>query len=323
MNEQEALKRKNAKIRELNAMAIRFPEAHKYCGGAIDAFNALGGDADIDDVELLFATYGRVIPLFHKPAHEAQLRSALSQMAAGAKSEDMREAAIRGIAESDIRSGIIHSTYVRKYPDLWESVSDLVAQHDEAYGAKVFSRSWKKLSRGGTLNYYFGNHEDLIAGKRILHIAPEAETSEWFRSRADALSMDYTTLNLGGDVDFVEDLTAMEIDDSQFDWIICHRVLEHIFDHKGAMSEAYRVLKPGGIFNVSVPESMHMPNSEEWLIPDLSHHHHYRQYGADVAPLLDSVGFETKPVSWVLDRTPEELDEGGAYPLRMYNACRS
>ena len=38
-----------------------------------------------------------------------------------------------------------------------------------------------------------------------------------------------------------------------FDAVICSEVLEHIPDHRGAIAEAFRVLRPGGMLAVSVP----------------------------------------------------------------------
>lgn len=42
-------------------------------------------------------------------------------------------------------------------------------------------------------------------------------------------------------------------DDDEFDVVICTEVLEHLFDPVVAVKEAYRVLKPGGRYIVTVP----------------------------------------------------------------------
>ncbi len=326
-NSKEILKRLNARRREIEAMIHRFPQLATFGGSVEDIAKDVDPhinirDMDNDDLQALFKAYCETIPTFHEPAREAQIRNALFHFRNAAQTDELRKKANRALAKSDIRSGVIHSVIVRQHPDLWDSVRDLVAQHDAAYGASIFSRTWESLSRGKALTYYFASHENLLEGKKILHIAPEGEARDWFQSRASALNMTYTTLNLGGDVDFIEDLTALDIPDQSFDWIISHRVLEHIFDDMSAIRETYRVLKPGGIFNVSVPESMQLPKSEEWLIPDYSHHHHYRQYGANFADLLSSAGFEVEPVNWLVKQSIEKLDAAGTYPLRIYNAQR-
>jgi len=57
--------------------------------------------------------------------------------------------------------------------------------------------------------------------------------------------------------------------DNYFDLVICSEVLEHIPDHKKAVSEIIRVLKPGKNLVVSVPG--YMPEKICWL---LSHDYH-------------------------------------------------
>jgi len=310
MNEREAEKRLSAKRRELAAMQTAFP--------ALPALD-LGAGADLDHI---FQAYVALIPRFHAPALAAQERTALTMLGASAHDPALKLRASRLIAESDIRSHIVYSAHVRKFPDLWRSVQPELLRHEAAYGAPVFTRTWKSYSRGKTLAFSFAHIERDLEGKRVLHIAPEAELSAWFSTRGPALGARYETVNLGGEVSFVEDLTALELDDSSFDWVICHRVLEHIFDDAAAIREAFRILRPGGIFNVSVPESMQCAATEMWAIPDLSHHHHYRQYGADFAAKLATAGFEVEVVEWLLKAPAETLEAAGAYPLRMYNALR-
>lgn len=46
---------------------------------------------------------------------------------------------------------------------------------------------------------------------------------------------------------------TLPFEDAKFDKIICGEVLEHVHDKDAALSEIARVLKPGGMFVVSVP----------------------------------------------------------------------
>lgn len=41
------------------------------------------------------------------------------------------------------------------------------------------------------------------------------------------------------------------------------------------------MLRPGGVLNISGPQSMQLAGSNECVIPDESHHRHVRQYGRD------------------------------------------
>ncbi|KKS03406.1 MAG: Methyltransferase type 11 [candidate division WWE3 bacterium GW2011_GWE2_42_25] len=49
------------------------------------------------------------------------------------------------------------------------------------------------------------------------------------------------------------DITKLRFPDNYFDKIVCTEVLEHIDDDVTAIKELYRVLKPGGIIAITVP----------------------------------------------------------------------
>lgn len=51
----------------------------------------------------------------------------------------------------------------------------------------------------------------------------------------------------------VATITRLPFPEGIFDAVICSEVLEHIDNHKGAVAELLRVLKPGGTLAVSVP----------------------------------------------------------------------
>lgn len=57
--------------------------------------------------------------------------------------------------------------------------------------------------------------------------------------------------------------------DGSFDHVICSEVLEHIHDYQSVLREIHRVLKPGGLFAVSVPRF-----GPEWLCWRLSSAYH-------------------------------------------------
>ena len=70
--------------------------------------------------------------------------------------------------------------------------------------------------------------------------------------------------------DFVQ-ASGLELpfDDHSFDHVICSEVLEHIVDYDSVLTEIKRVLKPGGLFAVSVPR--YFP---EWICWVLSSAYH-------------------------------------------------
>ncbi|MCB1685888.1 MAG: class I SAM-dependent methyltransferase [Pseudomonadales bacterium] len=57
--------------------------------------------------------------------------------------------------------------------------------------------------------------------------------------------------------------------DATFDKVICAEVLEHIHDYERVLAEIRRVLKPGGLFAVSVPRF-----GPEWICWQLSDTYH-------------------------------------------------
>lgn len=62
----------------------------------------------------------------------------------------------------------------------------------------------------------------------------------------------------------VSDITKLPFKDGAFDVVICSEVLEHIPDHRTAISELIRVLKPGKSLVVSVPR--YLPERICWAL---------------------------------------------------------
>lgn len=54
-------------------------------------------------------------------------------------------------------------------------------------------------------------------------------------------------------VDLICNATTIPLPGESVDTIFCTQVMEHIFDHKGLLTEANRLLKKGGIIILSVP----------------------------------------------------------------------
>ncbi|MBW2490961.1 MAG: class I SAM-dependent methyltransferase [Deltaproteobacteria bacterium] len=90
----------------------------------------------------------------------------------------------------------------------------------------------------------------------------------------------------------VTDIYALPFRDNSFDLVICSEVLEHIQDHKTAVSEAVRVLKPGKTLAVSVPR--YLPERICWALSDNYHtarNGHVRIYKKkELVDLLESAG---------------------------------
>ncbi|MCH8545498.1 MAG: class I SAM-dependent methyltransferase [Cryomorphaceae bacterium] len=111
----------------------------------------------------------------------------------------------------------------------------------------------------------------------------------------------YISTDLSGDfiADQSYDITNIECPNNQFDLILCYHVLEHIDDDQKAMSELYRVLKPGGHCIIQTPfhegdiyEDSSITDPVEREI-HFGQDDHVRIYSVDgLKERLEKVGFE-------------------------------
>jgi len=109
------------------------------------------------------------------------------------------------------------------------------------------------LERHRLMWLYMTQKTNLFDGnqKRMLHVAPEPELSPLIQ-KADYIN--YLSADLFAPNAMVKmDITDIQYPDNTFDVIYCSHVLEHVQDDRKAMSEFYRVLKPGCWAILQVP----------------------------------------------------------------------
>jgi SAM-dependent methyltransferase len=125
----------------------------------------------------------------------------------------------------------------------------------------VLSPSTLSLERHRLLWLYLQNETDFLQPKNnstekkeVLHFAPE----QCFLKRFKALShINYTTTDLESPIaDVKADICNLPFKANSYDVIFCNHVLEHIPDDTKAMQELYRVLKPGGLAILQIPQDL-------------------------------------------------------------------
>jgi SAM-dependent methyltransferase len=122
------------------------------------------------------------------------------------------------------------------------------------------------------------------------------------------------------------DLRDLEFKDDFFDCLICYHVLEHIDDDRRAISELYRVLKPGGWAIIQVPifteRTMERCEfTEEEAEEILKYDCHLRSYGKDFGDRLAEVGFKLEIVDFVRRFSTDEITRYGLDPTEDLYLC--
>jgi SAM-dependent methyltransferase len=179
----------------------------------------------------------------------------------------------------------------------------------------VLSPSTLSLERHRLLWLYLRNETDFFSRPAsLLHFAPE----QAFYSRFKRLGhLEYVTTDLNSPLAAVRaDICDLPFADNRFDIILCNHVLEHIPDHHKALSELYRVMKPGGWGIFQVPQELKRETTfEDPTITDpderrriFGQYDHVRVYGRDYFDLLRQAGFEVEAVDYTARFTPEMVD---------------
>jgi len=161
------------------------------------------------------------------------------------------------------------------------------------------------LERHRLLWLYLKNETDFFTThKKVLHMAPEQCFLKRFKNLKN---LDYLTADLYSPiVDVKADICDLPFEENAFDVIFCNHVLEHIEDDKKAMSELYRVLKPGGMGIFQIPQDLEREKTyEDFSITNpeerakhFGQYDHVRVYGKDYFGRLRAVGFNVEEVNY-------------------------
>lgn len=140
-----------------------------------------------------------------------------------------------------------------------------------------------------------------VAGKRVLHFAPEPHLRTRIRA---AKPSEY----IQGDLFPAEpqivkvDITRMAFGDAYFDLLIANHVLEHVPDDAAALREIVRVLKPGGHAILQTPHAARIERSIEIAALEspasrlllYGQEDHVRLYGTELFARICASGLESQ-----------------------------
>ena len=150
---------------------------------------------------------------------------------------------------------------------------------------------------------------------KVLHFAPEQAFYKLFRNQKN---LDYTTTDLFSPLaDVKADICNLPFEDDQYDVILCNHVLEHIPDDTKAMQELYRVLKPGGMAILQIPQDLSRATTfADDSITDqkergkiFGQYDHVRIYGRDYFDKLRSIGFKVIEEDYTNKIAPELVEK--------------
>lgn len=156
------------------------------------------------------------------------------------------------------------------------------------------------LERHRLLRLLLLQRPELIAGRKVLHFAPERIVAGFLKETAAR----YTGADLDpGRADVVLNIEEIALDDASIDCVVCSHVLEHVDDRK-ALAEIFRILTPGGVAILMFPIIEGWPRTleEENLgvnVKDgddrfryFGQDDHVRFYGRDARDRIRAAGFE-------------------------------
>lgn len=282
---------------------------------------------DKNKVEILDYMH-KCIPLINHESVACSHRNILLSLKEATKDPKVNEYVDNKIAEMNLFNGVpdraVHLLSTSNNPGVISTISSEIEKFSDLYGYNIFDFDSSCSDRGSSLVYFFQNHSDLISNKVILHFSPEYELENWFRKANHALGCHYSTSNIEGDnFDLNLDITSIDLPNESVDFVICHRVLEHVYDDFQALTEVHRILRKTGVLQISVPMTPQLKKTLNWYIPDRTHADHLRQYGADFECLLHEAGFTVNEEKWFLEQSVSKLVENNSYPLKMYHAFKN
>jgi SAM-dependent methyltransferase len=184
------------------------------------------------------------------------------------------------------------------------------------------------VERHRLLLLYLKNRTNLFTDRvHLLHFAPEESLRQVFSALTN---LKYYTTDYYQPTDTRMDITNLAFRDNSFEAILGVHVLEHIPDDRQAMTELFRVLKPGGWAILQVPLDLtreHTYEDPSITSPEERRRHfgqedHVRWYGRDYKLRLERAGFQVTVDDYVRTLPPAQIHRYGLPPEEDVFFCR-
>ena len=156
---------------------------------------------------------------------------------------------------------------------------------------------------------------EINSALKVLHFAPEQAFYKLFRNQKN---IQYTTTDLFSPLaDVKADICNLPFEDNSYDIIFCNHVLEHIPDDTKAMQELFRVLKPGGMAILQIPQDLKREatfaddsiTDQKERAAIFGQYDHVRIYGRDYFDKLRSIGFKVIEEDYTNKIAPELVEK--------------
>jgi SAM-dependent methyltransferase len=179
----------------------------------------------------------------------------------------------------------------------WSGFAFLPIYYVDGYRAEVFCPRCRLMDRYRTLVHFARKSRWGLQMREskphILEVAPAASTRKTLKQEFNAREV------VGFDIanrwaEIIGDVQQMQLPDESFDLFICYEVLDYIPNDRVALSELYRVLKPGGYGLLRVGFDLNLAVTTEYSAPDADDSYHIRRYGRDLPDRLRSAKFEVE-----------------------------
>ena len=161
-------------------------------------------------------------------------------------------------------------------------------------------------SGNGLLSLSLASMFDDLPGVKISGVDCDSKRVETASVRAKMVRLDHRLLFS------VQDLTALQFEDAEFDLIVCADVIEHIQEDERAMRELQRVTKPNGKIILSTVTPTDQQRSFLYRASAEEHGHVREGYSkGELERLVEDAGYTTEGIFFrdrYLDRLAWEID---------------